>query len=73
MLECSPESNVEVCNVKQLIPDLNRLKKNQIWDATYIMPSMWRYLPIGDSFVNIMISRDSDSYIIQRLIKIFFK
>ena len=27
---------------------------------------MWRWFPIGDSFVDVFSSRDTDSYIIQR-------
>ena len=32
----------------------------------YVLPRMWRFLAVGDSFIDIMMSRDTDSYIFQR-------
>jgi hypothetical protein len=70
--ECFPEDNVDFCIVNSLPINPN---KNILHDTSYINPTMWRFLPMGDSFVKFMIFRDSDSYIIQRLslfIKISF-
>lgn len=67
--ECSSENNVDFCNVNKLPIDPN---KNILLNASYIMPTMWRFLPMGDSFVKNMVSRDSDSFIIQRLFSKFF-
>lgn len=61
--ECSIENNIDFCNTNRLPSSLN---KNINWSLSYIMPTMWRFLPMGDSFVKVMISRDSDSFIIQR-------
>lgn len=69
MYECSPDDNVDFCNVRKL-----PLNRERFLDASFIIPTMWRFLPIGDSFVKILASRDSDSYIIKRfsLIKIVY-
>ena len=52
--------NTDFCNVEQ-IPS-----NNSIWDGSYMHAMYWRWLPIGDHFVDIFSSRDSDSYILQR-------
>ena len=62
--ECSIENNIDFCNVKRLPTGLN---EKIYWSVSYVMPTMWRFLPMGDSFVKLMICRDSDSFIIQRL------
>jgi hypothetical protein len=54
--------NVDFCNIKQ-IPIVSG---NRIWDATYMHAMTWRWLPIGDSFVDVFSSRDLDSHLIQR-------
>jgi hypothetical protein len=64
--ECSLESNVDFCNVNRLPISLN---ENVSWSASHIMPTMWRFLPMRDSFVKFMISRDSDSFIILVILK----
>ena len=33
---------------------------------SYMHESMWRFLSIGDSFVDVFMSRDTDSYLIDR-------
>ena len=55
--------NTDFCNINQ-IPFKGRL--GQSWSANYVHAMEWRWLPIGDSFVDIFLSRDSDSKIIQR-------
>ena len=39
---------------------------NRTWDASYIHAMMWRWFPIRDQFVDVFMSRDSDSTIFQR-------
>jgi hypothetical protein len=55
--------NVDFCNVNRL-----RLKLNEDVEvnANYTHKMKWRWFPIGDSFVDIFSSRDSDSFILQR-------
>ncbi len=36
------------------------------WDAMYMHSMQWRWFPINDPFVDVFMSRDSDSIIIQR-------
>lgn len=56
-------ANTDFCNINKL-PTRNSF--NQTWNASYIYPSIWRFLTIGDSFVDLFMSRDLDSYIFQR-------
>lgn len=55
--------NVDFCNVESL-PIKNSYRQD--WSLAYLHAMMWRWLPIGDSFVDVFSSRDSDSLIIQR-------
>lgn len=69
----SPIDNVEFCNVAS-IPDevsLASLKVNislpVVIDASRTVNGMmWRWLPIGDQLVDVFMSRDADSLILQR-------
>jgi len=69
-IECQKDENnnlidvVDFCHVDKLPISLKRNK--DFWSANYIHKMMWRWLPIGDSLVDIFNSRDSDSLIIQR-------
>ena len=36
------------------------------WNATYMHAMKWRWFPINDQFVDVFMSRDSDSDILQR-------
>jgi len=46
---------------------MNHIEHNEsYWSATYINSMMWRWFPINDPFVDVFMSRDSDSLIIQR-------
>ena len=36
------------------------------WNATFLIPTLWRFLPIGGLFVDTFLSRDSDFCLIQR-------
>ena len=55
--------NVEFCSINR-IPKKGQLSKH--WNANYMHAMKWRWLPIGDSFVDVFASRDTDSFIIQR-------
>lgn len=64
--ECSPEDNVDFCNINRITTNpVHNSRRDQL-NASYIIPTMWRFLPMGDSFVKFMLCRDSDSFIIQR-------
>lgn len=54
-------NNVDFCYVKNLPENLH-----EKFDASYMLPMTWRWLPIGDQFVDKFISRDSDSCISKR-------
>ena len=61
-LECLKESgqilnNVDFCNISEIPNKLN---------GHTIHAMMWRWFPIGDPFVDIFMSRDTDSWITQR-------
>ena len=60
--ECHHD-NIDFCDITQLPMGL---KMDQSWSANHIHSMMWRFLPIGDSFVDYFISRDIDSCILQR-------
>jgi hypothetical protein len=67
--ECLLEENLDFCLVDNIIlyPDLY-INETHVssWNASYIQPTMWRFLPFGDSFIDIFASRDTDSYVIER-------
>ena len=52
---------VDFCNVESLPSDLSRS-----WNANFMQKMSWRWLPIGDPFVDLMASRDTDAWIHQR-------
>lgn len=55
--------NVDFCNINKL-PVRNSL--NETWSGSFMHAMMWRWLPLGDSFVDVFSSRDLDSHLIQR-------
>ena len=55
--------NTDFCHINKL-PIKGSF--NKTWQANYMHKMAWRWFPIGDDFVNIFLSRDSDSPIIQR-------
>jgi len=61
-LECT-KKNIDFCNINKL-PVKNTF--TQIWNVTKMHAMIWRWLPIGDSFADMFISRDLDSFIIKR-------
>jgi hypothetical protein len=50
--------NVDFCNVNE-IPLVN-------WDANFIIQRFWRWFAIGDEFIDVFLSRDSDFCIVER-------
>lgn len=56
--------NTDFCDLSDY--KVNFSNGTQLTPAEYILPMMMRFLPVGDSFVDVMMSRDTDSYIIQR-------
>ena len=62
--------NSDFCNINDINLKLAYLENSSRVDlklnANYMHAMKWRWLPIGDSFVDVFSSRDSDSYVIQR-------
>lgn len=56
-IECTKTGNVDFCDITNMPGELN---------FNYMLPMTWRWLPIGDRFVNLFISRDTDSCIFDR-------
>jgi hypothetical protein len=54
--------NSDFCNIEKLPASL---VNDETWQVS-IHKMMWRWLPIGDSFVDVFVSRDTDSLILQR-------
>ncbi len=54
---------VDFCDIEKIPVDLR--PKNS-WNASYMHGMTWRWLPIGDSFVDFFGSRDTDSWISSR-------
>jgi hypothetical protein len=64
-LECLDTDNIDFCNINELVLNLNT-QRMQTLDAYYVHSMKWRWFPIGDDFVDVFASRDSDSVILQR-------
>jgi hypothetical protein len=56
--------NSDFCNVNSLKLKLN--EEGVVLNANYTHKMKWRWFPIGDSFVDVFSSRDTDSFILQR-------
>ena len=67
-LECQYGDVMDFCNIDQFTTDLNLDKEtvNKPIDVSYLHRSMWRFLAIGDSFIDVFMSRDSDSFFTDR-------
>lgn len=69
-LECAlEEANVDFCYINEIklkLTTANLQPSTTIINASYVLPRKWRFLAMGDSFVDLFVSRDSDSYILQR-------
>lgn len=55
-------NNIHFCNVNK-IPEGS---KKEIWNAEYINKMLWKWLPIGDNFVDFFITHSIDSSIGER-------
>lgn len=74
--ECVYPDLVDFCYTSRLATSIpislqsNAVHSNsfsaQFVDLAYMHKMIWRFLPIGDSFVDIMLSRDTDSFVIDR-------
>ena len=68
-LECLKDNNgnyidnVDFCNIESM--PIKGDAKNT-WNGSFIHAMMWRWFPIGDSYVDVFSSRDSDSVILER-------
>ena len=67
-LECQYSDVIDFCNIDQFTTDLNLDKEtvNKPINVSYLHRSMWRFLAIGDSFIDVFMSRDSDSFFTDR-------
>lgn len=67
-LECKYSDIVDFCNINQYSSNLTQLisADNRFIDLEYMHKMMWRFLPFGDSFVDLFLCRDSDSYVTDR-------
>ena len=72
-LECLEDENgvpydiVDFCDVEHLpLAWQYHNSKSRVWNATYMHAMMWRWLAMGDTFVDVFASRDLDSLLFQR-------
>ena len=52
---------VDFCNIEKMPIDFHKT-----WNASYMHGMKWRWLPIGDSFVDFFSSRDTDAWMSSR-------
>lgn len=69
-LECRFQEVIDFCNIDSFTDNLNEIWDPQAWshrsNLSYMHKMMWRFLPSGDSFVDVFMSRDSDSFFTDR-------
>lgn len=74
-LECEYPDVMDFCNMNAFSTDVGELivttppeetKRAKLVDMSHMHKMMWRFLPVGDSFVDIFMSRDTDSYFSDR-------
>lgn len=73
-LECKYREIVDFCDVNHfstsVVDQLGVKEKNNNTvvydDLSYMHKMMWRFIPIGDTFLDVFMSRDTDSFIIDR-------
>jgi len=73
-IECQKDDNgilldnADFCDTNNLTFKLENIKNSNqsSFDASYIHSMIWRWFPIGDSFVDVFSSRDTDSFLLQR-------
>lgn len=61
ILENQYYDNIDFCDVEKIPHTFHNT-----WNGIYMLPMSWRWLPIGDYFVDVFISRDTDSCIDRR-------
>lgn len=68
-IECQTDDNgnlidnADFCDLTDFIAMSNG---KIVRPVEYVLPRMWRFLAVGDSFIDMVMSRDTDSYILQR-------
>lgn len=71
-IECQRDDDGELIDNADFC-DISNFKtvsdRKLVRPVKYVLPRMWRFLAIGDSFIDFMMSRDIDSYIFQREVK----
>lgn len=78
-IECQKNENgilmdvADFCHIKNVELKFNAASLNNeneknkyVFNADYIHAMVWRWLPLGDTFVDVFSSRDMDSYLLQR-------
>ena len=67
-MECEPGlDNVDFCDANSVhLSFANFISNRPAFNAKYMHSRTWRWLPLGDDMVDILASRDSDTYIIDR-------
>jgi hypothetical protein len=70
-IECQQDAdglidNAEFCFIEKMNLKLDNFKSENDLNFSYIHKSKWRWFPIADSFVDIFMSRDTDSFFYSR-------
>lgn len=67
-LECEYPDIIDFCNMNKFSTGVSEMygKSDRVIDMTYMHKMMWRFLPSGDSFVDVFMSRDTDSFFTDR-------
>lgn len=73
-LECKYRDVVDFCDVNHFSTSVSgqlgvdeKLNNAVLYDdLSYMHNMMWRFIPVGDSFLDVFMSRDTDSFIIDR-------
>ena len=74
-IECQKDESgayldvADFCNINNIelkVEFLDELSSKSILNGSYIHAMVWRWFPLGDNFVDVFSSRDTDSYLLQR-------
>lgn len=67
-LECAYPDVMDFCNMNEFSTSLSQMYNTpaSVFNMTYMHKMMWRFLPSGDSFVDVFMSRDTDSFFTDR-------
>jgi hypothetical protein len=68
-IECQTDENGNLIDNADFcdLSDFKAMSNGKIVKPVeYVLPRMWRFLAVGDSFIDMVMSRDTDSYILQR-------